>query len=78
MGSLRTCPKCKKLVALTLLVWRLAVRGESLGDSGQTEAIGIARRMAARVVLTVDYCETLALFFSSAWRREGSARRSAL
>jgi len=55
MGSLRTCPKCQKLVALTLLVWHLAAKGESLGDSDQTEATGIARRLAVTVVPPGDY-----------------------
>jgi len=70
--------QCQKLVALTLLVWHLATWGESLGDSGQIEATGIARRLAARVVLPGDYCQTMALFLSGAWRREGFARRSML
>jgi len=78
LGSLRTCPKCNKPVALTLFVWCLAVRGESLGDSGQTKATTIVRRLAARVVPPGDYCQTMALLLSGAWRREGSARRSTL
>ncbi|QCD93004.1 hypothetical protein DEO72_LG5g1074 [Vigna unguiculata] len=45
----------KKTVALTLLAWRLAARGELLGDRGQTEAIGIAWRLTARVVPLGDY-----------------------
>ena len=58
LGSLRTCPKCQKIVALTLSVWHLTVRGEPLGDSGQIEATGIARRLAAMVVTPSDYCQT--------------------
>jgi len=58
LGSLRTCPKCQKSVALTLLVWRLVVRGESLGDSGQIEATRIESRLATRVVPLGDYCQT--------------------
>jgi len=68
LGSLRTCPKCQKPIALTLLVWRLAVRGESLGDSGQTKATRIARCLTARVLPPGDYYQTMALFLSGACR----------
>jgi len=65
-GSLRTYPKCKKkIVALTLLAWRLAARGELLGDSGQTEPIGTAWHLAARVVLPGNYCQKMTLVLSS-------------
>ena len=64
VGSLRTCPKCQKPVALTLLVWRLAAWGESLDDSGQTKATGIAQCLGARVVPPGGYCHTMVLFLS--------------
>jgi len=66
LGSLRNYPKCKKkkIVALTLLAWRLAARGELLGDRGQTEAIGIAWRLTARVVPLGDYTVRKWLCFS--------------
>ena len=66
LGSLRTCPKCKKPVALTLLVWRMTARGEPVGDRDQVEDIGIVRRLAARVVPPSNYYQTMALFLFGA------------
>ena len=77
-GFIENLSKVPKPIALTLLVLCLAVRGKSLGDSGQTETIGITRCLVARVVLSGDYYQTMALFFPSACRQEGCARRCSL